>query len=70
MDQETGKEFAEIKRNMAHIQGELDDIKDNHLQSIYASIEFILRDISNLRWYIMGGIGILAIVVTLIQCFG
>jgi len=63
-------ELDEIKQDVKELKSEIKDIKDNHLDSIYASIQFILKDISNLRWFIMGGIAVLAIVITLIQCFG
>jgi len=63
-------ELNEIKQDVKKLKSEIKDIKDNHLDSIYASIQFILKDISNLRWFILGGIAILALVVTLLQCFG
>ena len=64
------QELEEIKQDVKELKSEIKDIKDNHLDSIYASIQFILKDIANLRWFIMGGIAVLAIVITLIQCFG
>ena len=64
------QELDEIRSDVKELKSEIKDIKDNHLDSIYASIQFILKDIANLRWFIMGGIAVLAIVITLIQCFG
>ena len=53
------------KKDLKRVEDKVDDIKDNHLDSIYASIQFILKDISNLRWFIMGSIGVIAIIVTI-----
>lgn len=53
----------------------MEEIRDNHLAHIYDAIEslwgtigFLTREVSNLRWFIMGGFALLAIVVTLITC--
>lgn len=78
MDDET------IKEELERIESKVDDIKDNHLQclweavgSVWGTIEDVKKDITyivetikNLRWFIMGGFAVLAITVTLIQCFG
>ena len=74
MDQETRNEFAEIKRNIAQVQGELDDIKDNHLSDVWDALSTIWGNMQELRkdfWRIMGGgAAIIAIVLTILQCFG
>ena len=62
-DYVTKDEFKELK-------DEVDDIRDNHLQSIYTSIQFIWRDIGNLRWWIMGSVAILGVVLAILQVFG
>ena len=62
-DYVTNDEFKELKE-------EVDDIRDNHLQSIYTSIQFIWKDIGNLRWWIMGSVAVLGIVLAILQVFG
>ena len=62
-DYVTKDEFKELK-------DEVDDIRDNHLQSIYTSIQFIWKDIGNLRWWIMGSVAILGVVLAILQVFG
>jgi len=62
-DYVTKDEFKELK-------DEVDDIRDNHLQSIYTSIQFIWKDIGNLRWWIMGSVAVLGIVLAILQVFG
>ena len=61
-DYVTKDEFKELK-------DEVDDIRDNHLQSIYTSIQFIWKDIGNLRWWIMGSVAILGVVLAILQVF-
>ena len=74
MDQETRNEFSEVKRNIAQIQGEVKDIKDNHFQDIWDALSTIWGNMQELRkdfWRIMGGgAAIIAIVLTILQCFG
>ena len=77
MDQETRNKFAEVKRNVAQVQGELDDIKNNHLSEIpdiWDALSTIWGNMQELRkdfWRIMGGgAAIIAIVLTILQCFG
>ena len=52
------------------INDRIDDIKDNHLNSIWAYIGFLDRSIGNLRWWIMGSVAVLGIVLAIIQVFG
>ena len=49
-------EFAEVKADVK-------DIKDNHLPHI-------LREVANLRWFIIASAGVLAIVLTILQVLG
>jgi len=63
------EEYVKMK-DFKRLESKVDDIIDNHLNSIWGAIEFIFRDIGNLRWYIVGGVGIIAIVLTLLQVFG
>lgn len=45
------------------------DIKENHLASIIKQIESVARDVRNLRWFFLGGIGLLGVVLTMLQVF-
>ena len=57
----------ELKDELAQackgINDRIDDIKDNHLASIY-------RQVRDLKWFVLGVGGVLAIVLTLLQLFG
>ena len=47
------------------INKKIDDVKDNHLLSIYGLISDLDKRVGNLRWFIIGvgvGLGILQIV--------
>ena len=53
--------------DLAEVKKDIEDIKDNHLTTIWTAIEFLRREVGNLRWYILGSVGLLAIVITLVQ---
>ena len=60
----------EFKQRCDKVDEKLEDITDNHLTTIWGAIEFIFHDIRNIRWLIMGGVGVLAIVLAILEVFG
>lgn len=70
-------EIEEIKTDVKDLKADIEDIKNNHLKCMYdavdevwASLQFLMTDISNLRWFILASVGVLAVVVAVIECFG
>ena len=73
-------ELDEIKEDIKELKKEVGDIKDNHIQSvwdalgsIWGNVEDLAKDcghikdgVKNLRWFILGGFAILAIVVAIL----
>lgn len=56
----------QFKKAIEHVNNKIDDIADNHLNSIEAAILWIVRDIERL-WKVMGiGIAVLALVIALV----
>ena len=68
------KEIGDAKKRIENIEKTVEDIKDNHLQDIWTavegiwgSMEFCFRDISNLRWWVLGSITLLGIVLAILE---
>jgi len=67
----------EIRKELEKLEAQIEDIKSNHLDSIYTAIKLCVRDINNchrdinnLRWFIMAGTAVLGIVIALVDLLG
>ena len=60
----------EIRKELEKLESQIEDIKSNHLDSIYTAIKLCMRDINNLRWFIMAGTAVLGIVIALVELLG
>lgn len=59
-----------IEDEINEMRAEIDDIRDNHLNSIEAALLWVIRDIERL-WKVIGaGIAILAVVIALVEILG
>ena len=63
-------EREEFLRVCKEINDKIDDITDNHLSSIYSLISVVYDKVRDLKWFVIGVGGVLAIVLTLLQVFG
>ena len=61
------KEFEEA---MKQVNDKMDDITDNHLNSIEAWILWLDKSIGNLRWFFTAGMVLLGVVLAILQVFG
>ena len=52
------------------INDKIDDIKDNHLKSIYSLISVVSGKVNDLKWFVVGVGVVLALVLTILQVFG
>jgi len=57
------EEFKEVKKDVK-------DIKDNHLPSILKSIDALKDKVKDLKWFFLGGMAVLGIVLGILQVFG
>ena len=65
------EEFEEWKdSDFKELKDSVEDIKENHLASIWLAIQFVMRDVGNLRWFIIGSVAVLGIVLALLEVFG
>ncbi|RLC34002.1 MAG: hypothetical protein DRZ76_03490 [Candidatus Nealsonbacteria bacterium] len=60
----------EIRKELEKLENQIEDIKSNHLDSIYTAIKLCMRDINHLRWFIMAGTAVLGIVIALVELLG
>ena len=65
------KKLAEVRDD---IKKEIADVKDNHLSELslkvdnaWGAIEFIMREIKNLRWTVIGWGSVIAIVLAILE---
>lgn len=64
------KEYAtkeELKEEIEEVKSELKNIEENHLTSIWCAIEFLRSEVRNLRWFILGSVAVLAIVLAILD---
>jgi len=64
------EELAEVKKDVAEIKADITGIKKNHLPSILEKIAGVKGEVRNLRWFIMGSVMVLGIVLAIIEVFG
>jgi len=65
----TGKKYASYE-DLQEVKEDIKDIKDNHLSSIWAAINFLDKSVGSLRWWILGSVSILGIVLAILQVLG
>ena len=63
MDNVTRAEFDQLRKD-------IEDIKTNHLECIWSAITQLADSVRNLRWFIMGSMGMLALVIALVELLG
>lgn len=61
------EEFARITKE---IKDDIEDIKDNHLASIWVAIGFLDRNVGQLRWWILGSVALLGVVLAILEVRG
>ena len=59
-----------IERETREVHTAVDDIKDNHLKSIWAYMGFLEKSVGNLRWYIIGSVALLGVVLAILEVKG
>jgi len=62
-DHVTREEFKEVKDDVR-------DIKDNHLASITKQLDALTGRVKDLRWFFLGGMAVLGVVLGMLQVFG
>jgi len=60
----------EFNKAIKEVNDNIDDIKENHLSTIYALIDSVLDKVSTLRWVFIAGMAVLGVVLGLLQVFG
>ena len=69
--------LTSLESKCVELDNKVNDIRDNHLndiwtaiEGVWGSIEFLFKDLKNLRSYIWGSAAIIAIVIALCQLLG
>jgi len=64
----------ELYEACKEINDKIDDVKDNHLNSIYNAItwlsDMVEKKVNRVYWVIGIGLALLAVVLTILQVFG
>ena len=58
------------EKDFKRLEKKVDDIMDNHLNSIWTAIQFVMKDISNLRWWVLASVTILGVVLAILEVMG
>ena len=64
------EEYTELKNECNKMEQRIGDIEDNHLPHLFGLIMNVYDKVKDLKYYIGGGFGVLAIVITLCQLLG
>jgi hypothetical protein len=62
-DHVTRKEFRELKDDVT-------DIRDNHLVTITEKLSALTEKVRDLKWFFLGGMAVLGLILGILQVFG
>ena len=63
----TCEDLEQVKKSVDGIDDRLEDIEDNHLDSIWAAMNFLEKRVSDLRWWILGSVSLLGVVLAILE---
>lgn len=61
------KDFIKVTNEL---RDDIEDIRDNHLASIFSAVMNLADQVKNLRWFFLGGIALLGVIMAMLQVFG